>query len=570
MCGIVGFVGEGCMERLYGGMRRLEYRGYDSAGVCYAKDGRLVVVRKKGRVEGLRTRLGGVQCRVAMGHTRWATHGAPDRKNAHPHRVGRVAVVHNGIIRNHAPLRRQLGELGARFTSDTDTEVVAHLLDRALDRVSADGVIAPFRQVLEGLRGSYAFAVMVEGYEGVFLAKKGSPLMIGKGQNVVGFASDVPALEGQVDGLYAMQDGELALVEKDSLRLFDPLGGEKEVVLTPVERGQGGRIAEADCYMARELMESPRAATLLDPNRYRAVSPLREGERVVLVGCGTAYHAACYGAWLLGERARAVTAGEYEPQVGERVMIAISQSGETADTLAAVRQAKERGLRVMGICNVATSSLVSIADERFMLDMGQEMAVAATKSYVGQLAVLYGLCGRLQGERGKECPSLAGAMGRVLRESAEIAPLAKRHYDVVCLLARGADYHLALEGALKLKEVAYCACEVCYAGEVKHGPLALVSRRTLVVLICTQRRHIERNKSTLAEVRARGARTLVICPWHELGAYGDWWVSLPLLEEALMPLVAVLPLQYLAYRMARARGVNPDRPRNLAKSVTVE
>jgi glucosamine--fructose-6-phosphate aminotransferase (isomerizing) len=572
MCGIVGFAKKDSLRDLYEGLTTLEYRGYDSVGVAYIAENKINIRKKKGRVDRLRAFLYAHTADICLGHTRWATHGAPSAVNAHPHAAGRIAIVHNGIVSNYLLLRRALEAKGRRFASETDSEVIAHLID---DNLSDGDVLSAIAKATEAMQGNWAVAVLYEGTpDCVYLFKKGNPLIVGKGQGFCCFASDTPALVRFTQTIYKMGDGEIARIEQGSCAFwrggvpFEPTFAETTLRASEVDLGA------YPTFMVKEMAEIPRAVA--DTWRYMQSSRVPNEvacKRLVLVGCGTAYHACLYAERLQPPiPTQAVVASEFDAaslDIGRDVLVvAVSQSGETADTLGAVRQAKAAGARVVGITNVPQSGLTAAVDECIVTRAGAEIAVAATKSYVTQMLAIRYLLSQWLGEArlGVLCDQLT----MVTVSQRALDQVAHNGYDNVFLLAKGGDYATCLEGALKIKEVAYLPCETCYAGEIKHGPLACVTKKTLVVAVCTEERYVEKMKTALCEVATRGAKTLVISTSPDLCHEGRWGFLLPQADADWTPLLAVLPLQYLAYRLSVERGIDPDKPRNLAKSVTVE
>lgn len=571
MCGIVGFAKQDSLADLYRGLHTLEYRGYDSAGVAYM-DGDSIRVRKtKGRVDKLRAFLFAHRADVCMGHTRWATHGAPSARNAHPHVAGRFAVVHNGIIANYNSIKTELESVGRKLASSTDTEVIAHLLDLYCE----GDVMAAIRRTVDRLRGNWAVAVLYAGTpDCVYLFKRGNPLIVGKGQGFACFASDTPALVAFTRDVYKMADGDVARIAADRCDFWRADGTPFEpafrrTTLKPEEVDQGPYAT----YMEKEMHEIPSAIERtwsgLDLKVPQAL--LAGARSVLLTGCGTAYHACLYGAGLGWQApAKAVVASEFGEVADEvdahTVVVAVSQSGETADTLQAVALARARGAQVVGVTNVPQSGLTAAVDAVVLTMAGAEIAVAATKSYVTQMLALLSLAGRASGPT--DVPLLARELRRLQGDCDLLRSVARCKIDNVFFLAKGADYNSCLEGALKVKEVAYLPCETCYAGEIKHGPLACVTKRTLVVAVCTDTHRAEKMRTALCEVRTRGAKVLAVSSVALDDA--DWCVRLPVVSAHLAPFFAVLPLQYLAYYLAVSRGRDPDKPRNLAKSVTVE
>ena len=571
MCGIVGFAKSDCLKDTLDALQLLEYRGYDSAGVAYLGDGEIEVVKRKGSIEGLRHKVGRKKTDLTIAHTRWATHGKVSTINAHPHAYGDWAIVHNGIVTNYASLRADLERRGHVFRSTTDSEVIAHLLQEGGKKGDA---LAAIRYTMGRIEGSYAVAALCRySPNRVYLFKKGNPLVVGKGEGFGCFASDTPALVAYTHRVYKMQDGEIAAVGKREILFWregETEGGRRtfgttSLTLSNVTKG------DYATYMQKEIDEIPSTAD----RTYRAYEtpPIgwkgAEMERWILVGCGTAYHAALLGASLC--KGEAIVASEFDAdamQVDDKTgVIAISQSGETADTLKAALDAKSKGWYLVAVTNVPGSSLTHLADEVLLTLSGAEIGVAATKSYTTQLAILARIAEWL-GYR-QPTPSPLVPLTSVLSSSATLAEVAKRRWSTIFLLGKGRDYVTCLEGGLKLKEIAYLHCEVCYAGEIKHGPLALVTRKTLVVVVCTDEEALQADLCALSEVRSRGATVAVISPFEELCRAGDHAVRLPD-GKGWEQAVGIVPLQQLALWSALYKGLDPDRPRNLAKSVTVK
>ena len=606
MCGIVGYIGpKQATPVLVEGLERLSYRGYDSAGVAViGPDGKIDVRKAKGRLENLKGLLDGqpVTGTIGIGHTRWATHGEPSDLNAHPHTdvQGGIAVVHNGIIENHEALRGYLEGMGARFVSQTDTEVIAHLLN-LLYRGDMRGALL---QAMGMLEGSYALGVICDREpDTLYCARNDSPLVIGMKDGEGFIASDIPALLSHTRDVIFLEDKEIAVLNRQGLSVYDAYGKSRHAAfhvdwdLASAEKGGYAH------YMLKEIHEqpaalqntfAPRRSSLLGDYGWLPLSPqeARSLRKISIVACGTAYHAGVLGKYAIERLARlpveADIASEYryrEPVVGENeLFIAISQSGETADTLAALREAKRRGARVLAVCNVVGSTITREAGEQNTLYTyaGPEIAVASTKAYVTQAEMLLLIAIALGEMRG----SLAGERaGELLRALEELPEKARETLGTEALLqrltstlsqkkhvffgGRGMDYALSMEAALKLKEVSYIFSEAYAAGELKHGPIALLERGRLVVAAITQPALMDKTLSNLREVAARGAQVVAVCR-EDLadrvrGVAGEV-IVIPKTDELLAP----IPLQLFAYCMAVARGCDVDKPRNLAKSVTVE
>ena len=609
MCGIVGYIGsKNASPILMEGLERLSYRGYDSAGVAViGPDGKIGVRKAKGRLENLASLLkeSPVSGTIGIGHTRWATHGEPSDLNAHPHTdvKGGIAVVHNGIIENHAALRRHLEQTGAKFVSQTDTEVIAHLLNWLYDGDMKRTLI----RAMGMLEGSYALGILCDHEPGdLYCARNDSPLVVGARDGEGFIASDIPALLSHTRDVIFLQDKEIAVLNRQGISVFDAYGNHchhpvfhVDWDLTSAEKGGYAH------YMLKEIHEQPEAARKTAAPRLDVPEenwlPIRPEEakrlkKITIVACGTAYHAGIYGQYAIEKLARipveAAIASEYryrDPIIGEdELFIAVSQSGETADTLAALREAKRRGAHVIALCNVVGSTIAREAGEENTLYTyaGPEIAVASTKAYTTQAELLFliGMAlGKMRGHLTAEQAEALAAEVRALPEKMETAlktePQLQRIASTasqkkhVFFVGRGMDYALSMEAALKLKEVSYIFSEAYAAGELKHGPIALLQEGRLVVATITQPQLIDKAMSNLKEVKARGARILAICRENlreKVEPEVDELILIPDANELICPLLAAIPLQLFAYCMAVQRGCDVDKPRNLAKSVTVE
>jgi glutamine---fructose-6-phosphate transaminase (isomerizing) len=611
MCGIVGYIGHrDALSFLLPALRRLEYRGYDSAGVA-TLDGRALEVRKAaGKIATLETLIAAERpapATLGIGHTRWATHGRPSDGNAHPHVdcQSRVAIVHNGIIENYRELRQWLGSKGHRFRSQTDTEVIAHLIEQ----YRSSGLGEAVRQASAMLHGAYAIACIAEEApnELVTVRRGSSPLVIGFGSGEMFLASDIPALLRETREVLVLEDGELAVLKRDdvAIRRLDggPVRRARTTVEWNVEAAEKGGYPH---FMLKEIFEQPDVIrnTLrdrLDPNTGEIRIPelqLKDRElaglnRLCFVGCGTSWHAALVGKYLVEEFARLPVevdlASEFRHRNpvldGRALTVAVSQSGETADTLAALRTARERGSQVVAICNVVGSSMAREADGVLYTRAGIEIGVASTKAFTAQLAAVTLLALKLARARGladpesidravkalAEAPALMAAM---LEEHGKIRALAERFVSArnALYLGRGLHYPLALEGALKLKEISYIHAEGYAAGEMKHGPIALVDREMPVVAVAPAGPTYEKMCSNIEEVKAREGTVVALASEGdaELAAKADAVIPVPATPYWVQPLIVALPLQLLAYHVGVLRGSDVDQPRNLAKSVTVE
>ncbi len=617
MCGIVGYTGRKEAEPvLVEGLRRLEYRGYDSAGLATVTGSRLHLRKKAGRIPDLVRHLRdqpAAGC-VGVSHTRWATHGPANDRNAHPHVGGDdlIAVVHNGVIENYAALKRQLSADGVAFRSDTDTEVVAqliayHLRPAVADRPDVNDFIDAVRKALVPLKGTYGLAVVCRLFPDVVIgARLGSPLVLGIGDEENFLASDPGALVGNADRVVYLQDHQLCVLTPDDWHILDPERMRVEASVEAIEwEAADADKGVFDHYMLKEIYEQPEAlenalrGRLIDSDGTAHfgglnldVQRLRQAERIVMTACGTSYHAALVGEYLFEEFARMPVEVEYASEFRYRnppldrntIVLALTQSGETADTLAAVRESKRKGHPTLALCNVVGSSIAREADGGVYLHAGPEIGVASTKAFTNQVAVLAMLAlylGRMrhlssiQGTQMiRDLRSIPDAVRRALSCHDEVKRIAERYHrcNNFLYLGRQYQYPVALEGALKLKEISYIHAEGYPAAEMKHGPIALVDPQTPSVFLLPRGAMYEKVMSNLEEVKARGGPVIAVaCEGDEdVAARADEVIYVPEVADYLQPLVSVVPLQLLAYHAALLRGCDVDKPRNLAKSVTVE
>ena len=608
MCGIVGYIGEKqAATLLVDGLKRLEYRGYDSAGVSLM-NGKGVETRKaKGKIAMLEKAISSqpIHGKVGIAHTRWATHGPPNECNAHPHHdcTGKISVVHNGIIENYGPLRAMLKKTGHTFVSDTDTELVAHLIEAAFDGNLEDAVV----DALALVEGTYGIAVLsADDPEKIVAARKGSPLLIGIGEGENYVASDVAAILAHTRQVVYLDDGEMAIVKRDGYQVCDL---DQQTIKKRVNRiewdldqiEKGG----FDHFMLKEIMEQPH--TIENTMRGRLVTEegfsklgglnltmddLQNLDQIIITACGTSWHSALIGELMIEEHARIRCEVEYasefryrNPIVTDRTLcVVISQSGETADTLAAMREAKRRGAKTLGLVNQVGSTIAREDDGGIYLHAGPEIGVASTKAFTSQviaLALLTLKLGRLRNmsvvqgrEIAQAMEALPGQIQSILDRAKEIEKIAEAFVDATnfLYLGRGYNFPVALEGALKLKEISYIHAEGYAAGEMKHGPIALIDADMPVVFIAPHDSVFDKLVSNIQEVKALKGRVIAITTREEEALAGkiDYEFRIPQTIDMLNPVLAAIPLQLLAYYIAAKRGLNVDQPRNLAKSVTVE
>ena len=606
MCGIVGYVGDrDCADVLVDALSKLEYRGYDSAGIAVVEKGVIKVEKCKGRLANLVDKMavdGKPQGHCGIGHTRWATHGEPSDINSHPHGNKRVSIVHNGIIENYKQIKDFLIEEGYSFVSETDTETVAKLLDYYYDDDPVDTII----KVLSEIKGSYALGIMFRDYpDTVFAVRKECPLIVGVGENENFLASDVPAIIKYTRDYYLLEANEIAVVKKDSVQIYDmhkePVHKEINTADWDVDAAEKGGYEH---FMLKEIHEQP--AAVRDTVSPRIINgmpdlsqdgvdmqKLKDYRQIFIVACGTAMHAGMVGKYVIEKLARKPVIVDIASEFRYRdpiitkddLMIVISQSGETADTMAVLRLAKEVGAATLAVVNVVGSSIAREADMVIYTHAGPEISVASTKAYMVQISVMYLLAfelayanGTIDKERCMELTAQLGQMPDIIRETLELKDtcsfVASKLVNAESLLyiGRGLDYALSMEGSLKLKEISYIHSESYAAGELKHGTISLITEGMPVIAVATQKKLIEKTVSNIREVKARGAMVILICDNSiEVGeGVADYIIRLPQTDEQLMPMAAAAPLQLIAYYTSVLKGNDVDKPRNLAKSVTVE
>jgi glucosamine--fructose-6-phosphate aminotransferase (isomerizing) len=611
MCGIVGTIGREhpAQDVLIDGLRRMEYRGYDSSGVAISEGRRIEIRRATGKLSNLERSLRdeSIPGYVGIGHTRWATHGKPSERNAHPHRAGAVAIVHNGIVENYRELRAELEAAGCDVRSDTDTELIAHLIDRAME--SGSDLLAAAREAGRRITGSYAFGAMCESDPSHLVVAKngGSPIILGMGGDQAYMASDVPAILPYTRQMIFLVDGDFAVLDEEGIQVVDidghPLDrGYKTVSFDPISAEKGGY----DHFMQKEIFEQPRAVTDTIGTRLNELAQtvdldgiefargdVEKMARIALVACGTASYSCMIGKYMIEQIAGVPCEVDLASEFRYRspildpscLVVAVSQSGETADTLAALREGREQGARVLAITNTPESTITRESSDVLYTHAGPEIGVASTKCFVSQVVALYLLALKLAVVRGRLGPSelrermhdlvrLPRMLERTLELNGHIREVAHKYVEArdFLFLGRGIMFPIALEGALKLKEIAYIHAEAYAAGEMKHGPIALVDEHMPVVVVATQGPLYEKVVSNLEQVRARDGQVIAVATEgdDEIASKADDVILIPDLGEFLTCILAVVPLQLLAYHVATRKGTDVDQPRNLAKSVTVE
>ena len=608
MCGIVGYVGtRNVIPILMAGLKRLEYRGYDSAGIAVLEDDRVQVAKRPGKLSVLETNLNqmSIKSTIGIGHTRWATHGEPNEVNAHPHidSSGNIALIHNGIIENYDTIRKMLINKGHKFRSETDTEVICHLIEEFYD----GDFESAFHNALEELEGTYGLAVLTR-YEPdkIFVARQGSPLVVGLGEGEFFLASDVSAIVAHTRSVFYLEDGETAILDREGIttktRTHEIVDKAVEQVSFDIEQIEKSGYPH---YMLKEIFEQTQ--TIENAFRGRLISSegkvklgglaeveekLFNAERIILLACGTSWHSALIGEYLIEEYCRIPVEVEYASEFRYRnpiinkndIIFAISQSGETADTLAALKEGKYRGATTLGIVNSVGSTIARETEAGVYLHAGPEIGVASTKAFTSQVTVLIQIMLLIARKKNlsliagqqiiEELTRLPALVKSILAQAQKIEEIADKYKDHrnFLYLGRGINFPVALEGALKLKEISYIHAEGYPAAEMKHGPIALIDDDMPVVFIATNDLIYDKVISNLEEVRARKGRVIVIASEgdEKIAGLADHVIYIPRVQMALTPLLTVIPLQLLAYYIAVKRGCDVDQPRNLAKSVTVE
>ena len=605
MCGIVGFTGsQAAAPLLLDGLRKLEYRGYDSAGIAVQKDGALHMIKASGHIDALaeKTQNGTLLPGTSgIGHTRWATHGAPTDTNAHPHMSadGKFAIVHNGIIENYAALRDELKSKGFVFRSETDTEVIVHLLDMYY----TGDLKAAVLHTAARLEGSYALGVLCADQPGTICAvKMASPLILGVGVGENFFASDVTALVSHTKNVIYLEDGEFAEITPDSISIYDSTGAtvHRSIsrIVWDIEAAEKGGYEH---FMLKEIMEQPRAVEATITPRIRNGEivlddlniDLSQIHKIVITACGSAYYAGCAGKYTIEKLCRIPVTTELASELryadplidGHTLLIVLSQSGETADTIAAMKECQRRGAKALAIVNVVGSTIAKIADYTLYTWAGPEIAVATTKGYTTQLTVLYLFAlyaakslGTVEGKEYKRLLTALRCLPKQMQTALDMNPaipaLAKKYHGSPSMffIGRNTDYAVALEGALKMKEISYIHAESYAAGELKHGTIALIYEGQPVIALCCNDAVMEKTMSNIVEVKARGAEVLAVAfkGNGKIVSLADDMIFVPKIDPLLCAVAEIVPLQLLAYYVAKENGCDIDKPKNLAKSVTVE
>jgi glucosamine--fructose-6-phosphate aminotransferase (isomerizing) len=604
MCGIIGYVGdkEAC-KPIIEGLKSLEYRGYDSSGIAILKDKKIQLAKKEGRIINLENYLdkNPLYGNLAIGHTRWATHGKPSDSNAHPFvsQGQRYAVVHNGIIENYLEIKEELSLQGVKFNSKTDSEVVAHLVEHLYKGDIKKAIL----EAAKRLKGSFALGIIcVDDENTIYALKKDNPLIVGVNDNEGYICSDINSLQKFLTEVVVLENYQMAVVKKGALELYDFDGNSVEAVYTELAEEDLVSSENFECFMDKEIAEIPVALTRAfksykESKAFDAIDKdyLKSVKRIYIIGCGTALHAGMVGRKVIKRLipdidiyAEMASEFRYDDVIIDEntLTITISQSGETADTLSSLRMVKELGGKVITVCNVPSSSMVHYADYALLTNAGAEIAVASTKAYNCQnmilalfsidFAYLRGNLTKVEYDTYmKELKLMSDKAKKTLILRNQVVKLSQANYrkKSVFYLGRGIDYFVALEGSLKLKEISYIHCEAYAAGELKHGTIALIEKDVLVIAVITQKDLIDKMYSSLVEVKTRGAKIMVITPFDDnksLVEIADDIIAIPSTESIFYPMISVMPTQFLAYYIARAKGCDIDKPRNLAKSVTVE
>ncbi len=610
MCGIVGYIGQNkkAIPFLLQGLEKLEYRGYDSSGIAVLDQNKIKIVKKQGRLKVIKDILSGkeeLNSHLGIGHTRWATHGNPSDVNAHPHlsKSGKISVVHNGIIENYINLKKDLSEKGYEFKSDTDTEVVAQLLDSLYN----GDIFETIKKAVKTLEGSFALGIICSDYpDTLFAVKKDSPLIIGLGENENYIASDIPAVLSKTRKICRLKEKQIAILKNSSINIFDFNGNKSETEISEINWNvNAAEKLGYDHFMIKEIMEQPEVLNATISPRLKDYKIkldnlnfneeyLKNLNKISIVACGSAYHVGCIAKYFMEELIRKPVEVELASEFRYRspivdkntLVIIISQSGETADSLAALREAKKLGARVLSIVNVVGSSIANESDDVLYTWAGPEIAVATTKAYSTQLSLMYLIALYISKTLGKITDNkyqefiknielIPKKITDILKKSASIQEIAKKYYqkEKIFFIGRTLDYAVCMEGSLKLKEISYIHSEAYAAGELKHGTISLIDDKTLVIALATQDKLFDKTISNIREVKSRGSTILLVTTEDKadkISEIADDVIYIPKILNILSPSLSVVPMQLLSYYIAKFRGCDIDKPRNLAKSVTVE
>lgn len=589
MCGIVGYIGknDNAIDVLLSGLSRLEYRGYDSAGIAYVSNGKINIKKEKGKIRNLKEKIdNNIKSNIGIGHTRWATHGKPSKVNSHPHSVGDITLVHNGIIENYVTLRKELIDNGYKFRSETDSEVAAALLDYLYKSSSSinDAII----KFMDEVEGAYAIGFIVKNnYDKLYAIKNKSPLIIGIGHNENYIASDVPAIIDYTNKYYLLDDEEFALIDKDKVAIYDKSGKIKDKDIKTYNSTKTDiDLSGYKHFMLKEIHEESEVIRrmIASYSNDSSIPDLSKYKNITIVGCGSAMHAALVGKYLIENFANIPVDVEIASEFRYKklflddtsLVIAISQSGETADTLEAVKISKRYKAYTLGIVNVEDSSIARETDSVLYTKAGPEIAVATTKAYLSQITLLSFIANRLSMIKDNtfsdDLKSLPILIEKIIDNDQlydDISNVLYKHEDVF-FIGRGIDYSISMEASLKLKEIAYIHSEAYPAGELKHGTISLIDKNTPVIGIATDEDIISKTISNIKEVKARGANVILLTNSNEDYDCFDTLIKIPKINPLLQPILNIIPLQLIAYMTADKRGCDIDKPRNLAKSVTVE
>lgn len=595
MCGIVGYTGKNnASEILFEGLKMLEYRGYDSAGLAVVDDfGKILIIKKKGHVESLYPKITNLKGNCGIGHTRWATHGKPMNKNSHPHSYKKITLVHNGIIENFEELKKDFIKSGHVFISDTDTEIIAHLLNDYCDKYGGDTLKA-LREISKVLKGTFALAVLnSQNHGSIYLICRDSSLVVGCGSSENFIASDYRAFIKHTNKALFLKNEEIAVISSDKIVLYDK--NDKEILPDLLDiNGDYNELLKGGHkhFMHKEIFESPDTLKLTmndiikNTNLTKLVKELFKSEKkIIFLGCGTAYHACLLGKHLFERLLRKTVdvqlASEFcynNPLINENtIVVAVSQSGETADTIESVKLAKDLGAKTLAVCNNKSSRITLYSDYTILTKAGSEIGVAATKTYLAQILVFYLITVILLEDRKpvktlmEELENIPKIIGEFLKNEKDVKEISKKLHKSksVFFLGKNLDLTIAEEASLKLKEISYIFSDAYAAGELKHGTLALINKETTIIAILTQSDIKEKTLNALHEVKSRGGKIVLVTQFEDLNFTCDYTIKLPKTNEILMPLIAVIPMQLLAYHISDLKKYNPDKPRHLAKSVTV-